>query len=98
MGLSGLNAQRFTYNLIDSPICPNCHNGNETAIHYLWDCETYQLERKHMIDRIKAETSADQITKSNILQIAINGEIDKKYHTTLFIITSEFLLSTARFK
>jgi hypothetical protein len=52
MGLSGLNAHRFTYNLIDSPICPNCPNENETIIHFMWHCKAYESEHKHMIDRI----------------------------------------------
>lgn len=35
MGLSGLNSQRFSYNLTDSPKCPNCPTFNETSIHFL---------------------------------------------------------------
>jgi hypothetical protein len=98
MGLSGLNAHRFTYNLIDSPTCTLCSRGNETTLHYLWECTSHEVARQTMLARLKAETSTEQITKDNIAQIVINGEIELTNHKTLFIIISQFLTDTKRFK
>jgi hypothetical protein len=98
MGLSGLNAHRFTYNLSNTPLCSLCHLGNENTIHYLWDCPAHNSARKVVIERILAETSIEQVTRANITSLLINGEIEKEFHQTLFKLTSEFITSTERFK
>jgi hypothetical protein len=98
MGLSALNAQRFTYNLIESPICLLCNKASETPLHYLWECPAYMLARQIMVSRIVNETGVEQVTANNILQLTIFGNTEKSSLKTLFEITTEYMSVTARFK
>jgi hypothetical protein len=97
MGLRRLNAHRFKYNFIDSPTCPKCKLGDETTLHFLWDCPAYMSDRKHMIDEINALTGTDRANRASIISIIIDGKIEKDLHETLFQITSDFLAATGRF-
>jgi hypothetical protein len=97
MGLSGLNEHRFTYNMIESPICSLCHNGNESTLHYLWHCNTHAHARQNMVDRLKTEAELDQVDNNNIISIVINGKIDKTKHKIVYDIATEFLQTTNRF-
>jgi hypothetical protein len=97
MGLSGLNAQRFTYNLIDSPLCALCNSGNETPIHYFWDCRSHALARLKLLDGVRGETGK-QLTRDNIIDTLVHGKIDKINHFTIYKATISFISDTGRFR
>jgi hypothetical protein len=96
MGLSGLNAHRFTYNMIPSPDCSYCKNEPETTIHYLWLCPKHIQMRDILVDRIRAELDI-QVNRVNILDMALHGKIDKLNQNTLLNIVIEYINSTKRF-
>jgi hypothetical protein len=98
MGLSALNAQRFSYNLTESPVCLLCNNASETPLHYLWECPAHTLARLNMVTRIVNETEVEQVTARNILQLTISGNVEKSSFKTLFDITTEYMIKSARFK
>jgi hypothetical protein len=45
-----------------------------------------------------SETDVEQVNESNIIQLTIFGKIDKRSLSNLFDITSEYMLTTARFR
>jgi hypothetical protein len=97
MGISGLNGQRFTYNLITSPTCPLCNRGAENAIHYFWDCPNHAVMRNVMTDRISTELGI-QANRENILSICLHGNTDNEKHQNCFNLATEFIKNTTRFK
>jgi hypothetical protein len=96
MGLSGLNGQRFTYNMIPSPKCDKCNNDAENSLHYFWMCPSYIQIRKTMVDRIKAELDIEA-KMNNILDLALYGKIEKSKQNTLFNIITEYIRNSKRF-
>jgi hypothetical protein len=99
MGLSALNAQRFNYNITDTPVCFLCNRADETPLHFLWECRAHSVARKRMLERIVGETDVENVNeKKNIIELTILGKIGKEYLSTLFQITSEYLLTSARFR
>ena len=45
LGLSALNQQRFTYNLIETKFCDNCRDKDESPKHYFLECPQYEIFR-----------------------------------------------------
>ena len=39
--LSPLRFHLFTYNIIDNPMCPGCHDSVESTEHFFFDCVCY---------------------------------------------------------
>jgi hypothetical protein len=97
MGLSALNEQRFTYNLIDNPLCLKCGQKPETNIHFIWECQSYAQERVVMMERIRNEIG-EQATSLNIIDILVHGKINKEQHRKTYDIVTSYISSTGRFK
>jgi ribonuclease P/MRP protein subunit RPP40 len=96
MGLSALNAQRFSYNLIESPYC-DCGQISETPIHYLWDCHSYAQMRLEMVEEIRNETNI-QATRENIMDIVVHGKVEKNYYRKIYDIITSYIAKTGRFR
>ena len=108
MQLSGLNAQRFNYNLIPNGTCDNCTlNSFETPFHYLWECPRYTTERNTFYKYLEAtlEPLGFSIIPSNrynlrqLTNFVIEGDTQFNDQTNLLLlnITCEFIKSTKRF-
>ena len=52
LGLSPLNLHLFTYNIIESPMCPNCLVDVESTQHYFLDCVCYNDVRAVLLSNI----------------------------------------------
>jgi hypothetical protein len=96
MGLSGLNSQRFTYNLIPSPTCTLCNLGAETALHYFWTCPSHMQIRQTMIDSIQADLDT-QASNENILELLLFGKIEKDKQKQLLNIAVTYIKNSKRF-
>jgi hypothetical protein len=98
MGLSGLNAHRFTYNMIASPVCLLCKNESESTLYYLWSCTVHTQARNNMMERLEAETDLGHIDTNNIIQLLIRGETNNENHKIIYDIVTEYITITDRFK
>ena len=99
LGLSALNSHRFKYNFIDSPLCPNCLNGNETLTHYFFDCPTHRIARTKLFQRLSGELGINVQDRASLLNILLEGEtIMKQNLKVLLSITLEYLTNSNRFK
>jgi hypothetical protein len=97
MGLSALNSHRFTYNMIQSPMCTLCNISAENTLHYFWDCPLHADSRTVLVDRVDTEIGI-RIDRANIISICVIGDVEKEYQQNLFNIVSEYLKNTSRFK
>lgn len=61
LGLSGLNYQRFTYNLIENGNCTHCTHLNvkEDAIHFFFDCSKYVVLRGKLVTELTSLCNID---------------------------------------
>ena len=46
--LSPLRSHLFTYNIVEHPLCPGCHDCVETSKHFFFVCICYSLSRVEM--------------------------------------------------
>ena len=101
MGLSGLNAHRFNYKFIDSPICIYCNTGSKTTHHYFFSCPTHRLARHHFATRLLNEIGLDLFNAQNYnknLETIINGKhISPLHFEHLLEIVFEYIINTKRF-
>ena len=96
LGLSALNAQRFKYNLIDSPSCDHCTQ-DETPIHYFIYCPAYSDHRNIFKNRLQAELSIDISDKQKLLNTILHGLNNTVTNKILIDIVNEFMTLTKRF-
>ena len=98
LGLSALNAHRFLFNFIDSPICPYCYQGDETTTHYLFNCQSHVIARNIMFNRLGDELGIDTLNQEMLLKTILEGEaINKRNFNSLLNIIYEFMKQTKRF-
>ena len=65
-------AQRFKYNLIDSPSCDLCMQ-DLTPLHYSIYCPVYSVHRNIFNNRLQAELSSDISDKQKLLNTILHG-------------------------
>ena len=92
MGPSALNSQRKKYNLISDDICLACGIDNETAIHYILNCISYNALRETMLHKLrniftehcKLLLIIDENKKHRLLHIFETGlNLEKKLYELL---------------
>jgi hypothetical protein len=59
-------------------------------------CGNYALARQKMLDDILRETGI-QVTRNNILNIAIHGKTELAYQAKIYKIITTYLLDSKRF-
>ena len=96
LGLSALNAHRYTYNFIENPNCLHC-NIPETVHHFFFVCPTYQMARQTLLNRLSNELLIVTNDESILLEIILKGIINPVHYNLLLNITCEFLSATKRF-
>ena len=98
MGLSALNSHRYTYNLINSPICSLCHTENETTYHYFFTCPAHHFARQRLINSLQTTIGIDTSNFPNLLETLLEGAyISKNQYPLLLSVITTFLVDTDRF-
>ena len=98
MGLSALNAQRFTYNFIDSPICEQCNQSAETPQHYFLACQSYVAARQTLLDTLRLDHNINIFDQQHLLNTILNGTSNTIINTGLYNAVCEYMTTTNRFK
>ena len=91
LGLSGLNAHRFKYNMHNTPICPYCFLAPEDNKHYFLICPTHTLPRQHFLNLLNSELDLDTTNHTNTLKIILYGNINHNHHFFLLKSIYEFI-------
>ena len=68
MVMHGIQCHDFTYNLVDSSVCPTCGH-EETTSHSCFDCITYATACTKLL-------GIDCNNKQQLLQTILHGTID----------------------
>ena len=106
LGLSGLNHQRFSHNLISNAKCDNCNCGQECEVHFLLECPAYTAARTKLIGQVLLLLPQHQLLLTNInnqrgrrkiAKLIIYGCQDIKTDIQLFTVAALFIEQTERF-
>jgi hypothetical protein len=88
LGLSALNCQRFTYNLIENPICEICHIAAETPSHFLLECTAYDVSRQSLLFDLQNVIPNDIFyNKNSLCDTLISGTNTLNIEENHFILT-----------
>ena len=98
LGLSGLNAHRFKYNLHNTPICHLCFLGPEDTYHFFFSCPTHDLPRQHLLNLLQSELDLDTSNLKNILKILLYGTSNHNQNHILLSYIYQYIELTGRFK
>ena len=98
LGLSGLNAHRFKYNLHNTPTCPHCHLVPEDNYHYFIQCPTHRLARQHFFNLLSSELDLDTTNHKYLLNTILYGNINYLSQPSLLKFTYQYIELTGRFK
>jgi len=100
LGLSALNAHRYKYNFIDTPLCDQCQITAETTFHYFFSCSSYSDARQHFFDRLFTDLNIDAInySKTDLLNVLLFGLVNKNQQPTLLQIIFDYIEKTNRFQ
>ena len=102
VGMSHLQEHKFKDNFQDflNPIC-SCGLDIESTSHFLLHCPTFNGEQYTLLSTLNnIDCKLLKLTKSSLLQTLSYGNtlFDKEKNTHILNATSEYILSTERFK
>jgi len=103
LGLSGLNAHRYNYDLIEFSHCPNCGHFWEDEIHFLIDCPAYGNARTALLEglhQLPLNTNAISYReKKQLASTLLNGAsyLDFELNCNIFEFVKSFISLTLRF-
>jgi hypothetical protein len=107
LGLSGLSAQRFEYNHIADPKCLICGAQNESPLHYLLLCPTYQIPRQTFLIEVCEVLQRNQIEidflnihfRNYLINTCLRGDpnLDFPSNQEIFNKTRTFIKDSHRF-
>jgi hypothetical protein len=97
LGLSALNSHRYTYNLIDNPICTLCNREPETSSHYFIRCPSHRAPRMKLMARLHWELRLTAASEAELMDILLRGIIPNRQQTLLIEVIAEFMTATTRF-
>jgi hypothetical protein len=107
LGLSGLAFQRYEYNHIDNPKCPNCNATPEDLIHYFIICRHYRIPREQFLQEICEIFYSNNIEvnflkrhfRDFLIKTLLKGSLllTDDENISIFRITQKYIESTQRF-
>jgi hypothetical protein len=105
MGLSGLNAHRKKVNFIQSSECNYCAFKNEDAIHFLFYCPAFAIDRITLLQSLRTITgitlpNLQNCTRQEIvafLAILLQGKNNIDFDSKIFQYVQNYIGSTKRF-
>ena len=100
--MSHLREHKFKHNFQDclNPIC-SCGLDIESTSHFLLHCPTFNDERYTLLSTLNnIDCTLLELTKSSLSQTLLYGNtlFDKEKNTRILNATTEYILSTERFK
>ena len=99
MGLSALNAHRYQYNFINSPICTICNEGSENSYHFFISCPAHRNARQTLFQTLQNNFGIDITNYQILLSTILEGHnIHPRHHASLLSCLSDFLSDTDRFR
>ena len=93
-GVSRLNDDLFRNHVADNPYC-RCGDARETAIHYLFECPLYVLERNTLLTEIFSIGQHVHLNINTLLKG--DSELSVANNEQLYNAVSEYLISSGRF-
>jgi hypothetical protein len=107
LGLSGLKAQRYDYNHVDSPKCDFCGARKEDPMHYFLQCRTFGTMRTillHDVENLYRSKHLNldlsrTIVKKELVQHLLCGDsrLNERENRELFLMVQQFISSSKRF-
>ena len=103
LGLSALNYQRFTYNLIENGNCSHCLNLKEDAKHFFLECPQYAVLRGRLVTELTSLCNIDISTrksKTDTLEIILFGhpELGFDDNVKIFKLVHKYITDSKRFE
>ena len=98
LGLSGLNAHRFKYNLCNTPICPLCNLSPENNMHYFFNCPAHDFACLHFLNLLNSELELDTSDKPKTLDIILHGKLNHNLYPPLLSYIYQYIENTGRFQ
>ena len=99
LGLSALNQQRFTYNLIETKFCDNCRDKDESPKHYFLESPQYEIFRITLLRQLQTLLLPDLFqNKKKLLNVIIHvNSDDRTTNIKLCSAIHTFIANTGRF-
>ena len=113
MGLSGLNFQRFQYDLIDYQFCHSCGANREDSYHFFFDCPSYAALRntllhqmENMLEKISiivldlTPDPSENFLRTFLVDLYLRGNKNLNFEENkqLFGMVQKYIVSTQRFQ
>ena len=98
LGLSGLNAHMFKYNLTNTPTCSQCLLAPEDNLHYFFYCPAHELARQHLLNLLQSELDLDTSNIKHTLDIILYGNIHHNNYPILLQSIYQYIKLTGRFE
>ena len=99
---SQLSQHLFTYNIVESPICPFCELNEETIRHYFLQCPTFGIHRTKLYVAIINILKSDflcKLTENDLINLLLNGSdsLDFQSNSKIFEAVQVYIEETKRF-
>ena len=103
LGLSPLAEHLYTHNLIDSPICNNCHLESESISHYLLRCPNFAAQRIVFLSDLLNVLNPDYIANlrdDDLVRLFLYGDSNFPHQSnvTLAHMAQTYIVDTNRFR
>jgi hypothetical protein len=107
MGLSGLKAQRHSYNHVTRPTCDYCGAKKEDDMHFFLQCPTFAVARTTLLNGITILYQSQNIVldlsrtlvKKELTSSLLRGDarFNEELNTELFKLAENYIHSSKRF-
>ncbi len=103
LGLSHLAEHLFTNNIINNPMCQNCHLEAESTAHYLLRCPYYGAQRAAFLSDLLNVLDAgyiDTLSDNDIVEFFLKGNDEFPYESNVQLakMAQTYIHSTERFQ
>ena len=106
--LSPLRSHLFTYNIVEHPLCPGCHDWVETSKHFFFACVCYSVSRVEMKLKLQNifqtfELNYDILDEDKLLFVILHGidpashDLAKTINEQLYNCVTNYMCKTRRF-
>ena len=100
LGLSSLQGELFTYNLVDNPFCKFCLDKIESIEHFLLDCPAFLVARNNYRDKLRLYIpNFDSLNGKILVDICVRGsvDLDPDSNFNILLCTTRYIKKSKRF-